>query len=53
MPKFDELAADDPKDSADDMESINKGSEDHSQSIPSDDDAGGGPSVADAFRSGS
>ncbi len=54
MPRFDELPADDPKDAADDLDNINEGSEDHSQSIPSDDDEeGGGPSVATAFRSGS
>ncbi len=54
MPRSEELPADDPKSSADNLDNINEGSEDHSQSIPpGDDDAAGGPSVADAFRSGS
>lgn len=53
MEKFDGVAAEDPKDSADSMENINEEQADHSQSAPADDEGGEGPGVSDAFRSGS
>ena len=53
MEKFDGVTAEDPKDSADSLENINEEPADHSQSAPEDDRGGDGPSVGDAFRSGS
>lgn len=53
MEKFDGTTAEDPKDSADSLDNINEEQVDHSQSAPADDEGGQGPSVSDAFRSGS
>lgn len=52
MEKFDGTTAEDPKDSADSLDNINE-EQDHSQSAPADGEGGDGPSVTDAFRSGS
>lgn len=53
MERFDGVAAEDAKDSADSLENINEEHVDDSRSAPTDDEGGDGPSVADAFRSGS
>lgn len=54
MDTFPGTTADDPKDSADNLDNINEEDVDHSQSAPADDETDGdGPSVADAFRAGS
>lgn len=52
MDGFPGTTADDPKDSADNLDNINEEDVDHSQSAPADDEGGDGPSVADAFRGG-
>lgn len=53
MEKFAGATADQPEESADNMDNINEEDVDHSQSAPTDDDPGNdGPSVADAFRAG-
>lgn len=53
MQKEEGLVPETPKESADDLSSINQEEADHSQSMPGDERSTSGPSVGDAFRGGS